>query len=527
MKAVNNISQQLEDMTLTVQGRTPEIFAHRQIVTAFICTFQGSSFEDFRVAIFKPWHEVEEATSFACDELTLLHAGKPHRLLAPDLSKRWTVFPFAFVLKPNTKPLHLHWKHTEHRFVQPEEVETYNTVPDLDITLWRTLTGPDTAEGLKELREDHSSGARSLATKAVRILLISVTGADLDWSSNVVSYWRAFRLVAWHLAVNGRPSMGAAIERAVLRAVVLASSGISKVSTVDAAKEVLIDACMQALKERALGRERVAQQFVSYISPLAASQRAVTFLTLSISCAKLCVLEYARQAKHQAIHIIVLESRPGFEGVRMALDLNQAILSLLAAEQQTEQQQQQQQQQEPSPTANGSIPSSFPAPASASTSAPPANRIRITLATDASVGCLAHDVDFVILGSDRINHSGDASNKVGSLSAVLTTRAISRKPVQVIVAAETEKISRRGSPHDALVEKNNSDEVAAAWPIREEEKRMLVGSGVVEIVNIFFEWVGSRYVDAYVTERGVIRREDIVRQSEVAAREWAEVFENL
>ena len=452
------------------------------------------------------WQEVVAATGFTHHDLTLLHAGKPHRLLAPDLSKRWTVFPFAFVLKHDAKSIKLHWKHTEFKFVQPEEVETYNTVPDLDITLWRTLTGPDTAEGLKELREDHSSGARTLATKAVRILLISITGADLDWSSNVVSYWRAFRLVAWHLAVNGRPSMGAAIERAVLRAVVLASAEISKVDTVDAAKEVLKNACVQALKERASGRERVAQEFVSYLSPIAASQKSVTFLTLSISCAKLCVLEYARQAKHQEIHIIVLESRPGFEGVRMAVDLNQAILSLLDAETKE--------------VANGTN--------TTSTDQQRQHRVRITLATDASVGCLASEVDYVVLGSDRINHAGDASNKVGSLSAILTTQSVSRKPhVKVIVAAETEKISRHGSPHDALVEKNNEAEVAAAWPIPQGQKEQLLSSPVVEIVNIFFEWVGRRFVDFYITEKGVMGGGEIRGLSEVAAREWAEVFENL
>ena len=432
------------------------------------------------------------------DDLTLLHAGKPHQLLAPDLSMRWTIHPFAFVLKPQAREIKLHWKHTEWRFLKPEEVETYETVPDLDITLWRTLTGPDTAEGLKDLREDHGSGARRLATKAVRILLISVTGSDLDWSSNVLSYWRGFRLVAWHLAVNGRPSMGAAIERAVLRAVVLASAGISKVKTVEEAKDVLVQACMETLKERSLGREKVAHQFVKYLLATASDKSEITFLTLSISCAKLCVLEYARQATHQKIHIIVLESRPGFEGVRMAVDLNQQIRHILSQDHCTNGTQ----------NVNG-------------------NRVRLTLATDASVGCLAHEVDYVILGSDRINHDGDASNKVGSLSAVLTVRAVSRKQVKVIVASETEKISRHGSPHDELIECNNSAEVAAAWPIPQSDKEALLSSPAVEIVNIFFEWVSSRYVDVFITEKGPIGEETIAAHSELAAKEWAEVFENL
>lgn len=412
--------------------------------------------------------------------------------------------PFAFVLKRDAGEIRINWKHTEWKFVQPEEVETYHTVPDLDITLWRTLTGPDTADGLKELREDHSSGARSLATKAVRILLISVTGSDLDWSSNVQSYWRGFRLVAWHLAVNGRPSMGAAIERAVLRAVVLASAEIPKVHTVEEAKEVLINACMATLKERSSGRERVAQQFVKYLSAAASQHEEVTFLTLSISCAKLCVLEYARRASHQRVHIIVLESRPGFEGVRMAVDLNHQIRAMLEVE--------------------------GPAVVAANGAAQhqrQQQRVRLTLATDASVGCLAHAVDYIVLGSDRINHKADASNKVGSLSAVLTARGVSRKDVKVIVTSETEKISRHGSPHDALVEINNSAEVAAAWPIPQAAKDALLDSPVIEIVNIFFEWVSSRYIDIFITENGPISPDGIAVQSKLAAKEWGEVFENL
>ena len=453
------------------------------------------------------WQELEDGTGLTSDDLTLLHAGKPHKFFAADLSRRWTIHPFAFVLKPHAPSIRINWKHTEYRFVQPEDVETYATVPDLDITLWRTLTGPDTAEGLKDLREDHSSGARSLATKAVRILLIAVMGADLDWSSNVRSYWRGFRLVAWHLAVNGRPSMGAAIERAVLRAVVLAAPGIARAQTVPDAKQVLITACQDTLRERAGGREDVAREFVKYLTAVAPApapaREEITFLTLSISCAKLCVLEFARQATRQRIHIIVLESRPGFEGVRMAVDLTRQITALLESE----------------ASATAAAPDS---------PAPVRDRVRLTLATDASVGRLAPAVDYVVLGSDRINHAGDASNKVGSLSAVLTARAVARPgPARVIVAAETEKISRLGSPHDALVEANRPDEVAAAWPIPAAAKEALLRSPVVEIVNVFFEWVSARYIDVWITEKGPISPKGIARQSEIAAREWAEVFENL
>ena len=82
---------------------------------------------------------MQEGTGLTSNNLTLLHAGKPHRFFAADLSRRWTIHPFAFVLSPDAPAIRINWKHTEYRFVQPEEVETYETVPDLDITLWRTL----------------------------------------------------------------------------------------------------------------------------------------------------------------------------------------------------------------------------------------------------------------------------------------------------------------------------------------------------------------------------------------------------
>lgn len=369
-------------------------------------------------------------------------------------------------------------------------METYDTVPDLDITLWRTLVGPDTAEGLRQLREDHKSGARSLATKAVRILLMSVTGSDLDWSSNLKSYWRAFRLVAWHLSMNGRPSMGAAIGRAVLKAVVVASSGIvdGHCTTVGQAKDVIISACMQTLAERASGRCKVAQQFVDYLASSAIPRAEITFLTLSISCAKLCVLEYVRQMPTQAVHIIVLESRPCFEGVQMAADLDKQ-LNIILSDTGVE------------------------------------DRVRITLATDASVGYVAQDVDYIVLGSDRISPVGDVSNKVGSLSAILTAQAVSKKTVEVLITSETEKIAHRGISRQTLVEMNDSQEVADAWP--QSTKSALLGSPRVTIINVFFEWVPSKYISRYITEEGVMKREDIGFKSDVAAKEWEDVFQDL
>ena len=47
------LSQQIGTLSLANHRSTPDVFTHRKIVTVFICTFHGGSFEDFKVAIFK------------------------------------------------------------------------------------------------------------------------------------------------------------------------------------------------------------------------------------------------------------------------------------------------------------------------------------------------------------------------------------------------------------------------------------------------------------------------------------------
>lgn len=53
MNGVTDRDPQYGDEPLKAYRSTPEVFAHRQIVTAFLCTFHGSSFQDFKVAIFR------------------------------------------------------------------------------------------------------------------------------------------------------------------------------------------------------------------------------------------------------------------------------------------------------------------------------------------------------------------------------------------------------------------------------------------------------------------------------------------
>lgn len=92
-----------------------------------------------------------------------------------------------------------------------------NGVPKLAESLRRVYFesefGPQAAGvlagGLTKLATDHESGARELATMAVKTL------HDVAASLEIYD-WNLIRTAGWHLSKNGRPSMGAAITSVLL-----------------------------------------------------------------------------------------------------------------------------------------------------------------------------------------------------------------------------------------------------------------------------------------------------------------------
>ncbi len=82
---------------------------------------------------------------------------------------------------------------------------------------------PCSARGLDVLRTDYAAGARQLAGRALAVLRDVVAVLEPPPSSSsepplLDAWWACVRLVAWHLAKNGRESMGAAITSVLLDA---------------------------------------------------------------------------------------------------------------------------------------------------------------------------------------------------------------------------------------------------------------------------------------------------------------------
>ena len=72
--------------------------------------------------------EVEEETGLSPADAELVRAGEPLTFEDPELDTRWTVHPFLFRVRPGAA-IAIDWEHTEVRWVRPNALGRYRTVP--------------------------------------------------------------------------------------------------------------------------------------------------------------------------------------------------------------------------------------------------------------------------------------------------------------------------------------------------------------------------------------------------------------
>lgn len=76
------------------------------------------------------WLEIAEETSLLEGQVVLQKEGVALPVRDASLQRTWIVHPFRFrVLE--LKGLHIDWEHSEYKWVIPEEIQKYDTVPGL------------------------------------------------------------------------------------------------------------------------------------------------------------------------------------------------------------------------------------------------------------------------------------------------------------------------------------------------------------------------------------------------------------
>jgi translation initiation factor 2B subunit (eIF-2B alpha/beta/delta family) len=98
----------------------------------------------------------------------------------------------------------------------------------------------------------------------------------------------------------------------------------------------------------------------------------------------------------------------------------------------------------------------------------------------------------LIIGSDQIDPTtGDVKNKTGSVAAAKFAR-------RTICVASTDKLAK---PEMEELEENDAEEVTRMWPID--------GLDMVLVRNVYFEWIPGKDMDGYVTENGILGRQEL------------------
>jgi len=78
--------------------------------------------------------EIEEETSLSGEDLELIRQGKPLTIKDDKLGVKWVVHPYLFHIKDRGK-IKIDWEHKEMKWIEPKDIDNYETVPMLKETL--------------------------------------------------------------------------------------------------------------------------------------------------------------------------------------------------------------------------------------------------------------------------------------------------------------------------------------------------------------------------------------------------------
>ena len=82
--------------------------------------------------------EIEEEAGLSGEDITLVKKGEPLSIEDEKLGVRWVVHPYLFHIEERGK-VRIDWEHKESKWIKPQEIINYQTVPSLRETLARVL----------------------------------------------------------------------------------------------------------------------------------------------------------------------------------------------------------------------------------------------------------------------------------------------------------------------------------------------------------------------------------------------------
>ncbi len=299
---------------------------------------------------------------------------------------------------------------------------------------------------LRKIKNDVESGSAELTIRAMDAF---ITLADSAYVESADALRRSVIVLAREIA-DSRPSMFS-LKNAAFKVAVKFVEASRYVDNPHVLKELLKQITMSVLEEHNVAVERLRRFGRKLLSGLG------SVVTLSYSSSVLAVLKEVRRN----IKVYVAESRPLFEGRRMAVALAESGIDTV-------------------------------------------------LTTDAAIGYMLKEADAALVGADSILMDGSFTNKVGTLQLACTCRFLG-KPLYVV------STTWKALPTlEYLEEEHVTEEVLPPESLPTQK---------IKVRNPYFEVVPVELVTAYVTEEGILRPSQIVELIEAKLKKYKEMEE--
>ena len=83
--------------------------------------------------------EIEEETGLKEEQLRLITHAVPLEIVDNNIKRHWRIYPFLFEVEDESPGIVTDWEHRDWRWVEPEELRRFATVPRLVETLQKCL----------------------------------------------------------------------------------------------------------------------------------------------------------------------------------------------------------------------------------------------------------------------------------------------------------------------------------------------------------------------------------------------------
>jgi translation initiation factor 2B subunit (eIF-2B alpha/beta/delta family) len=325
--------------------------------------------------------EIMEELGLGAEQIDLVRGGNVLRAFDEDMNTVWAVHPFLFNV--SRQDIQLDWEHTEYRWVKPNELGSFETVPKLketyDRVRWNMLDTPvalSRNSGLvAEFGHDRTHGASFLGRRALEIISEIAKASDAATSEEL---FRDILLTTWTLR-KAQPGM-ATIENLAGKLLQKMSILLTAGPSVEEFRRTIRSLSDRIAVEAAAASEDASRNTVALLP------NEGVVLTHSYSSTVRRALELGMKGGRK-LTVYTTESYPGFEGKELAKDL-----------------------------VNMGIP--------------------VKVIADSAVASIVPDLDMVLVGADRVLVDGSLIHKTGTSVIAADANA---HGVPVHVSCETAK----------------------------------------------------------------------------------------